>query len=281
MIRKIVKALASGDLSAQVFRKVLRSASNVAPIPFSLLVETGSLERAPHAYCMWHAARLAKELKYPEISVAEFGVAGGNTLAMIEGYARDIEEALGVKIKVYGFDTGSGLPSVEDFRDLPYWFKPNQYAMDVAKLRARLKTAELILGNVKDTVGNFFITADRPPLGAIFNDLDFFSSSRDALHILDADSRNFLPRVFMYLDDVVGTDKEMYGPFNGELAAIEEFNHTHDKIKIHLNQNLLPIPSVSWKTQIYYIHLFDHPLYNNYVGGSDQTTIESIVKLNR
>jgi hypothetical protein len=278
MISKIVKALASGDLSAKVCRRALRSASNI--IPFSFLVETGSLERPAHAYCMWHAARLAKELGYPEISVAEFGVAGGNTLVIIEHYARKIEEALGVKIKVYGFDTGSGLPRPHDSKDLPYWFKTDQYAMDVTKLRARLKTAELILGNVRDTVGTFFST-DRPPLGAIFNDLDFFSSSVDALRILDADNRNFLPRIFMYLDDVVGTDKEMYGPFNGELAANEQFNHAHDKIKIHLNQNLLAIPSLPWRTQIYYIHRFDHPLYNNYVGGSDQAVIESIVKLNR
>lgn len=281
MIGKIVKALASGDLSAKVCWRALRFASGVFPVPFSFLVETGCLERPAHAYCMWHAARLAKELRYREISVAEFGVAGGNTLVVIERYAQKIEEALGVKIKVYGFDTGSGLPLPEDSKDLPYWFRPDQYAMDAEKLRARLKTAELVLGNVRDTVGTFFTEAERPPLGAIFNDLDFFSSSRDALRILDEDSINFLPRIFMYLDDVVGSDKEMYGPFNGELAATEQFNRTHDNIKIHLNQNLLPMPSFYWRTQIYYVHLFHHPLYNNYVGGSDQATIESILKLKR
>jgi len=71
----------------------------------------------------------------------------------------------------------------------------------------------------------------------------------------------------------------MYGPFNGELAAINEFNQVHDQIKIHLNQNLQPVPSFYWRTQIYYVHLFQHPLYNNYVGGTDQATIESIVQL--
>lgn len=228
---------------------------------------------------MWHAARLAKELGYTEISVAEFGVAGGNTLVIVERYAKEIEKSLGVKIQVYGFDTGGGLPQLEDAKDLPYWFQPAQYAMDVPKLRARLKTAELVLGNVRDTVKDFFTTGDRPPLAAIFNDLDYFSSSRDALRILDAPSKNFLPRLFMYLDDVVGCDKEMYGSFNGELAANEHFNNAHDNIKIHLNQNLLPQSGLSWRTQIYYIHLFEHPRYSDYVGGMDQAKILDALEL--
>jgi hypothetical protein len=281
VLSKVVKALASGKMLYTAVRRTLRAASGIVPLSFGFLVETGSLERPAHAYCMWHAAKLAQELGYREISVAEFGVAGGNTLVIVERYAKQIEHSLGVKIKVYGFDTGGGLPELEGAEDLPYWFLPTQYAMNVEKLRGRLKTAELVIGNVRDTVGDFFTKADRPPLAAIFNDLDFFSSSRDAMRILEADSKNFLPRLFLYLDDVVGSAKEMYGPFNGELAANDWFNSTHDRIKIHLNQNLLPESSLSWRTQIYYIHLFDHLRYNDYVGGSDQSHIESHLQLQR
>lgn len=274
----VVRALASGKLVYVTVRQVLFTVSRVVPLPFGFLVDSGSLERPAHAYCMWHAAKLARKLGYDEISVAEFGVAGGITLMILEGYAKKIEKVLGVRIKVYGFDTGDGLPQVEGAEDLPYWFRPSQYAMDVVRLKRQLETAELIIGNVRDTVQGFFTEA-RPPLAAIFNDLDFFSSSRDALRILDTGSANFLPRLFLYLDDVIGDTMEMYGPFNGELAANELFNRTHDRIKIHLNQNLQPYSNFRWRSQIYYVHLFDHPRYGDYVGGSDQSEIEAKLKL--
>jgi len=279
MLSKVMKALSSGKLVQVIVRRILLAASRVVPLPFSFLVDTGCLERPAHAYCMWNAARLAQELGYREISVAEFGVAGGVTLMIVERYAREIEKSLGVRIRVYGFDTGGGLPQLEGVEDLPYWFRPSQYAMDVERLKRQLDTAELIIGNVRDTGIGFFTKADRPPLAAIFNDLDFFSSSRDALRILDADSKNFLPRLFVYLDDVVGGTKEMYGPFNGELAANELFNRTHDRIKIHLNQNLLSCSQFNWRYQIYYVHLFDHPRYGDYVGGTEQSEIEATVRL--
>jgi hypothetical protein len=55
----------------------------------------------------------------------------------------------------------------------------NELAMNVERLKSKLTTAELVIGNVRDTVTNFFSQAARPPLAAIFNDLDYFSSSRD------------------------------------------------------------------------------------------------------
>ena len=74
---KVVTALSSGTLLSLVTRRFLRWASGVVPLPFGFLVETGCLERPAHGYCMWNAAKLARELGYPEISVAEFGVVGG------------------------------------------------------------------------------------------------------------------------------------------------------------------------------------------------------------
>jgi hypothetical protein len=277
---RAIKALSSGTLFSLATRRCVRWASGVVALPFGFLVETGCLERPAHAYCMWNAARLARELGYREISVAEFGVAGGVTFLILERYAATIFRELGVRIQVYGFDTGGGLPEVEGVADLPYWFQPTQYAMNVELLKSWLTTAELVIGNVRDTVAGFFAQAPRPPLAAIFNDLDYFSSSRDMLRILDTGDTNFLPRLFMYLDDVVGGDKEMYGPFNGELLANEQFNGTHDRIKIHLNQNLLPT-QFPWRTQIYYIHLFDHPRYGDYVGAADQDSIASHLQLNK
>jgi hypothetical protein len=226
---------------------------------------------------MWNAARLACELGYQEISVAEFGVAGGMTLLLLQRYAKEIEKSLPIRVKVYGFDSGGGLPQLEGPEDLPHWFRPSQYVMNEKLLRDKLDGAELIIGNVKDTVPGFFKGTSRPPLGAIFIDLDFFSSTRDALRMLDADIRNFLPRLFVYLDDVIGGPIQMYGSFNGELAATERFNRAHDRIKIHLNQNLLPVSRFHWRYQVYYAHLFDHPRYADYVGG-ERSEIETQLK---
>jgi hypothetical protein len=281
VLRSAVVALAAGKLVPALVRRLLLTASRIIPLPFGFLVDVGCLERPAHAYCMWHAAQLAQRLGYSGICVAEFGVAGGVTLMILARYAKEIEKATGVRIKVYGFDTGGGLPELEGAEDLPYWFRPSQYSMDVERLLRRLENenAELIIGNVRDTAQDFFTKANRPPLAAVFNDLDLFSSSRDALRILEAGSKNFLPRLFMYLDDVGGGPVEMYGPFNGELAANEMFNREHDHIKIHLNQNLLAHSHLPWRYQIYYIHLFDHPRYREYVGGADQSAIESRLKL--
>lgn len=279
IIARIMVSAAEGRLTQILMRRFMLMASRVVPISFQFLVEVGCLERPAHAYCIWHAAMLAQRLGYQEISVAEFGVAGGVTLLIAARYAKAIERATGIRIRVYGFDTGEGLPALEGVRDLPYWFRPKQYSMNSERLRAKVANAELIIGNVRDTVTKFFRTAKRPPIAAIFNDLDLFSSTRNALQIFNADNTNFLPRIFMYVDDVCGSPIEMYGPFNGELAAHEIFDREHGNIKIHLNQNLLPLSHLHWRYQIYYVHLFDHPKYSVYVGGGEQRTIEAALQL--
>jgi hypothetical protein len=277
LVRRLLQLIAAGTVTQAVAKRSLRAAARVGLVPFDLLVDIGALDRPAHAYCLWHAADLARRLGHAEISAAEFGVAGGVTLLILERYATEIERRLGVRVHLYGFDTGAGLPVLEGIRDLPYWFRPTQYAMNVELLQRHLTRAKLVLGNVRDTVGSFFDNR-RPPLGAIFNDLDLFSSSRDALKIFETKPSNFLPRVFLYLDDVVGGPLEMYGPFNGEIAANEEFNAGHERIKIHLNQNLLG-SNLSWRYQIFYAHLFDHPQYGKYIGDDLQDKMETKLRL--
>ena len=64
--------------------------------------------RPPYTWGVLHGAFLAKNLGYQRISVAEFGVAGGQGLIRLENAAALIEEAFELKIDVYGFDTGVG-----------------------------------------------------------------------------------------------------------------------------------------------------------------------------
>jgi hypothetical protein len=58
----------------------------------------------------------------------------------------------------------------------------------------------------------------------------------------------------------------MYGIYNGQLAAVEEFNARHADKKIALNRNLAPLTHVNYRFHIFYAHLFDHPLYGVYTG---------------
>jgi hypothetical protein len=178
-----------------------------------------------------------------------------------------LERSSGIKIEVYGFDTGEGLPDLEGPADLPYWFYPRQYTTDIEILKEKCPEAQLVIGDVAETVAGFFANGYRAPLAAMFIDLDLYSSTRDVLKIFDSDKSNFPPLLFVYLDDVVGSDLEMYGPFNGEMAAIEEFNNKQDSIKIHKNRNLLTFAYILYGTKIIYAHIIDHSKYAEYVGG--------------
>ena len=62
----------------------------------------------------------AKKLGYEEVTVLELGVAGGNGIIALEKYKLKIESFLNMKIKIYGFDTGDGLPEINNTKDLPY-----------------------------------------------------------------------------------------------------------------------------------------------------------------
>jgi hypothetical protein len=73
----------------------------------------------------------------------------------------------------------------------------------------------------------------------------------------------------------------MYGPFNGQLAAIHSFNESQNDCKIHLNQNLLPLSHISFRYQIYYAHLMAHPDYSKYIGGTQQLELEDALRLQR
>src|SRR5207247_1089436 len=143
-------------------------------------------------------ADLAKKLGYTEISVIEFGVAGGNGLVLLEKYAEEVAEEIGIAIQVYGFDTGAGLPPPDDYRDLPYHWQPGFFRMDEAALRERLRNARLILGDIRETSATFFDTHRPAPIAAVLHDMDFYSSTRVALDMFHADEKHRLPRIFCY-----------------------------------------------------------------------------------
>lgn len=231
-----------------------------------------SITRSQYGFGLLHAGRLAARLGIPRISALEFGVAGGNGLLALEDHARRVSQETGVQIDIYGFDSGSGLPAPTDFRDMPYAWEQGFYAMDVDKLKNRLTSAKLILGDVRDTVQHFGDT-NPAPIGFIAFDLDYYSSTTAALGVLELPFEQLLPRVFCYFDDVAGGPSYCYNEFTGELLAINEFNQSHDDRKLAqiagLRHNFSSLPAL-WHEQIYVAHLFNHPSYSTPVHLGDQ-----------
>jgi hypothetical protein len=230
------------------------------------------VERPNYGYCVYQGALLAKRLGYKRISVIELGVAGGRGLLNLEFHAEQISKLFGMEIEVYGFDAGEGLPSPEDYRDLPFVWKKGFYQMDYTELQKRLHFAKLIIGDVRETSERFFNDYNPAPIAAVLWDLDYYSSTTAALHLFDTDEKYLLPRIFNYFDDIIGSNIELHGDFTGERLAINEFNTLHEQRKFCPVYYLLcNKPKMErWYHQIFVLHLFGHKRYNDFVGRENQ-----------
>jgi hypothetical protein len=241
------------------------------PKSFHLRCALDLYVRPHYAFGIQQAALLAARLGLPSVGVIEFGVAGGAGLVHMEALADLASAATGVNVKVYGFDRAAGLPKPIDYRDLPYHWRDGYFPMDLPALKARLSSAELILGDLAETVPAFVADTDHAPIGFIAIDVDYYSSSVDALRLFDGPDAGLLPRVWCYLDDVVGEDWVLHNDFVGELAAVREFNEAHD------NRKLSPVNGLAqkrsrpsdWNEQMMALHCFDHPDYDRYVGPAE------------
>jgi hypothetical protein len=225
-----------------------------------------SYSREHYYYCIRTAAETAAALGVGRISVLEFGVAGGNGLIEIERICAALATGSGIGFEIYGFDTGAGLPPPQDYRDLPYQWQEGFFAMDVPALRRRLKTTELVIGNVRETVPAFVAKAAHAPIGAVMFDLDYYSSTVDALGVFVSDRReNHLPRVPCYFDDIGAI------PSVGVGLAVAEFNAAHPMMKV---ENPLVLRHrreyQDWGWKVFEMHHFGHPDYATPVVKDDQ-----------
>ena len=223
---------------------------------------TGVDSRPQYLWPLLHSAHAARGLGIPRIAALEFGVAGGNGLLALERAAAAATDLSGTQIDIVGFDTGTGMPDPRDPRDAPWLIEPSLFAMDEAGLRARLTSAQLVLGDVADTVSRW-TRDEHAPVGFIAFDLDFYSATAEALRVLSADAEGLLPRVLCYFDDIFG---HSWTDFMGPRAAIDEFNAAHERrkvAKIHgLRYELAPHEHPEqWHEKMYVAHLFDHPRY--------------------
>ena len=182
--------------------------------------------RLHYAQAIGAAGELAYIKGYNRISVIEFGVATGDGLKLAEIYAEEVSHLFGVSIDVYGFDSGVGLLTLQDYRDLPNFFTSGDYKTDITKLKASLRNARLVIGNICDTAKGF-LCGSVAPIGAMLIDVDLYHPTVSILDMLLEDDKNFLPEVYLYFDDLAYNWE-----FQGEALAIKEFNKKSDNVKI-------------------------------------------------
>lgn len=251
-----------GRLAKAVLRKTSGRNSKLS-LYEKLMV--GAFPRPFYAYPAVRASELAVQLGYKEVTWIEFGVASGNGLIALEQIKAVVEQHLPLIVRIVGFDMGSGLPTPVDYRDLPYHWQGGFYEMDVPRLKARLKSASLILGPVAETLPAF--VNDPPvdaPIGMISFDLDFYSSTAEAFKIFDLPQAAILPRVMCYMDDIIGST-EWYSDFTGERLAIREFNERNELRKLSPCYDFELFGYERWQEQVMIYHDFGHVRYTEHV----------------
>jgi hypothetical protein len=217
--------------------------------------------REYHAFGILQAADFANEAGFSAVSVIEFGVAAGFGLMNMAAIAAKVSKLTGVKVTVYGFDTGKGMPAPRDYRDHPDLYSEGDFPMDFEKLSQVLPpNAKLFIGELTQTT-EAFIAALSPdePIGYVELDVDYYSSSKDALHLLSGPAEKYLPLVPVYLDDIFFP---RHNSACGERLAVEEFN-LENQMRVIEHHPFFEITRVfgraRWVRQMYYLHVLDHP----------------------
>jgi hypothetical protein len=231
--------------------------------------------RPQYAYGVLQGAALAKVLGLDRVSVIEVGVAGGAGLLAMERAVELCEREVEVRIDVFGFDSGTGMPKPKDYRDIPYKWSQGYYPGNIEELKNRLSRADLRIGLLSETVPQFL---SQHPASVAFVGFDacMFSATSDALRIFTGTHDSLLPRVPCSFRSAIGKD---FSDYTGELLAIAEFNRQNAARKLSPIRGLQYfVPSRFrwwWVDMMYSLHVFDHPLY----GAPDAYKLSSVIDI--
>ncbi len=237
------------------FRLIGKAAARVLPCSLAEAVRWEALTRPQYAAGVLFAAQEAHRLGISSISVIEFGVANGAGLLVLQDYASRAAREYNLKIKVYGFDLGSGLPESHDHRDHPDAWRAGDYPMtNIEGLRARLlPDTRLLLGDVAQTVPDF-VRSQTCPVGFVSFDLDLYTSTRNALQLFVISGKMMLPHTPLYFDDTLMPFNHR---FSGELLAIDDFNSKVGDVKIDVWRSVrsgMAFPESLWLRAMYLAH---------------------------
>ncbi len=248
----------------------------ILPLRPEWKIQFDALPRPHLAYGMYVAAMQARALGLQSVTVIEFGVAGGNGLRCMESHAGLIEritEFRSFEFTIVGFDRQGGMPESQDPRDIVYWYELGAFDVDVDTVRSTLKRARYLVGDIVDTLP-LLLEPDLPPIGFVAFDVDFYTSTIDALQVFRLQSKTRLPRVLCYLDDVFGiSDLTIMGESIGEEAAMHSWNKEHPRKPIEKVAGLRhkrPLPR-HWNDQMWCLHDLEHPQYNTGIRQHDES----------
>jgi len=220
--------------------------------------------RQHSAYGILKAADFCREYGIKKLAVCEFGVGTGTGLINMAIIAEKVAKITGVEIRVFGFDSGVGLPTRPvDYRDHPEHYTQGDHAMDVEALKNRLPAnAELVLGEISQTVPPFldWLRQEGFVLGYAAVDVDYYSSTVDTLKVFTGARELYLPLVVLYFDDI---NDISHHPSAGELLAIDEFNHHHALRKIYADpflENRRIFRRANWIKHMRNLHVLDHKI---------------------
>lgn len=221
----------------------------------------GAVERPYYAYGMLRAADLARYFGKKKVTVCELGVAqGAGLLNMIE-LAEQITRETGVEFRVVGFDTGTGLPKIDGYKDHPELWSPGDFPMvDRDALLRRIDgRAEMIFGDLADTADGFRESIDpSAPVGFLSVDVDIYTATVSSFRCLTGRPEQYLPAVSMYFDDI---DSFFSCEWTGGLAAIGEFNGVQQWRKLSRDRSIpgpRPAKAADWYQRMYVLHVLDH-----------------------
>jgi hypothetical protein len=123
---------------------------------------------------------------------------------------------------------------------------------------------KLILGPIADSTKDFLkMDFSQSPIAFLAIDVDYYSSSVDALVMLKHRADNMLPRVILYLDDV---EDVAHNSWCGEQAAVNEFTQENPLRPIERHTFLRGyriFKNARWIDHIYQCHVLDHPVRND------------------
>lgn len=218
------------------------------------------IERRRYAMPLLKAADYAKALGIPKIYALEFGIAAGAGLANLAWLAERVRAETGVAIGIVGFDSGTGMPPPVDYRDYPEEFVAGDFPLpDRAELERALPAGvRVVYGPVAETTRDVVTTLDAP-IGFAIMDLAYYSSTIEALTVLQGAPERYLPMTLVYLG-AIRIDNA--NPAVGELAAVRDFNAAHPLRQIHPFTSLRDkrvFRRAAWLEQIYTLHVLDHP----------------------
>ncbi len=259
------------DLNSRYPQETLRERDRAKQFgTFREKVRFDLVPRPNYAFGLLAAADIARFCGIQKLTAIECGVAEGYGLLNLCEVARMVTQETGVQFDIIGFDTGQGLPTINDYRDHPeIWTEGDFPTTDRDALMDRLpENADIIWGDVKDTIPAFMNLLNKDaPVGFVSMDVDIYRSTKDALALFLGAPELCLPVTVTYFDDTLGSPQRMGSLFrnrwSGQLLAIDEFNAENKTRKLDIIRTLKfrrPLEKEQWLDQIYALHVLDHPL---------------------